>query len=233
MAECDYYKKIGKRLGEIRKDRGILLAEVANALCKSVSTISKYESGDIAISSDILMILCDLYGVNAAEVLCQPMDISKNEDPLEYSPLFVDTLWVYWCKGAYEEIHISALKCDNVHKTAVLYFDVRDLMRPEDADFTYEGRISYSAYSVDFFMKNLNAPFDIVTLNFQSTPRQSGDYRYMVGLLGSLTFFYQNIAAKAIASRTHIDDQKELVRILKLTQKEFTILKDTNYFTVG
>lgn len=50
--------------------------------------------------------------------------------------------------------------------TATMYFDVRDLERPENADFTYTGRLSYSAYSVDFCLKNVNAPFDIVTLNF-------------------------------------------------------------------
>lgn len=232
MEETSYYKSIGEKLGAIRKNKGITLAELADALGKSIATLSKYESGDIAISCDMLVTLCALYGVDVAEVL-PAADVAKKTDSSEYSPLFVDTLWVYWCKGAYEEIHTSVLQCDNAHMTATMYFDVRDLDRPENADFTYTGRLSYSAYSVDFCLKNVNAPFDIVTLNFQSIPQQTGDYRYMTGLLGALTFFYQNIAAKAIASRVRIDDREELVRILKLTQNEFVTLKATNFFTVG
>ena len=50
MEETSYYKSIGEKLGAVRKNKGITLAELADALGKSIATLSKYESGDIAIS---------------------------------------------------------------------------------------------------------------------------------------------------------------------------------------
>ena len=107
MEETSYYKSIGEKLGAVRKNKGITLAELADALGKSIATLSKYESGDIAISCDMLVTLCALYGVDVAEVL-PAADVDEKADPSEYSPLFVDTLWVYWCKGAMRK---SILRC--------------------------------------------------------------------------------------------------------------------------
>lgn len=63
-------------------------------------------------------------------------------------------------------------------------------------------------------------PFDMITF---SMPALSEDLQYKLGMLSSITFYYQNIAIKVLASETSIADRNfilDKLQFLRMTLKE-------------
>ena len=56
--------KISERLKELRKEKGMTLEEVANAIYKSKPTIYKYEEGSLEPNLEALILLANLFEVN-------------------------------------------------------------------------------------------------------------------------------------------------------------------------
>ena len=70
----DINQQIGLKLKKLRESRNLSLADVAQRLNKSRSSIHAYEVGRISISVDVLIELCNLYDVNYAKMLQEIVD---------------------------------------------------------------------------------------------------------------------------------------------------------------
>ena len=64
-----YSKKIGEQLMKARTDKGLSQQEVADRLSVSDVTISRYEKGQRDISMPMFFKLCDIYQVDAYQLL--------------------------------------------------------------------------------------------------------------------------------------------------------------------
>lgn len=64
-------KQLGSILQRLRKDKKMTVRDVASKLKKGVSTVSDHELGKISISLEVLYEYCDLYNVDATDVLRQ------------------------------------------------------------------------------------------------------------------------------------------------------------------
>jgi DNA-binding Xre family transcriptional regulator len=222
-----YYAEIGARIAALRRERGITLTEASATAGRSAATLSKYENGSLAIPCDTLTRLCTFYGAEIAEAFppCGGTDA--------VALLSGDfNLWVYWCKGSENTINAARVEGCAALKTAECHLYVRTPEYPDDADFTYTGTMIQSDYSVDFCFRNRSAPFDITTMAFQTQVRRSDKYRYMLGMISGISYAYQNVALKAIATWSHIDEQEFLVRTLKMSPRDLTTLRTTNSFVV-
>ena len=62
-------KDIGKFIQEVRKEKGLTQKELADLICVSDKTISKWENGNSAPDVSMLMSLCDSLDVTANELL--------------------------------------------------------------------------------------------------------------------------------------------------------------------
>lgn len=61
--------EVGKRIRTFRKMRHMTLEELAAAVCKSKSTVSKYEKGEIAVDIETLYELAAALHVRAEQLL--------------------------------------------------------------------------------------------------------------------------------------------------------------------
>ena len=61
MDSKQLYKEVGLKIRSFRKSRGMSLTEFANLLNKSVSTVSKYEYGEVSINVDVLVDICNIF----------------------------------------------------------------------------------------------------------------------------------------------------------------------------
>ncbi len=68
----DQRKIFGQRLGEVRKERGLSLKELANQVSLSESTISRYERGTIDAKHPTIILLAQKLGVNPVWLLGYP-----------------------------------------------------------------------------------------------------------------------------------------------------------------
>ena len=62
-------KDIGKFIQEVRKEKGLTQKELADQICISDKTISKWENGNSVPDTSMLMSLCDALDVTANELL--------------------------------------------------------------------------------------------------------------------------------------------------------------------
>lgn len=69
MEKLTTTQKIGKKLQQIREDRGYSLEDVATKVGKARQTIYKYEQGFISISVDNLKEILDVYGISWGKFL--------------------------------------------------------------------------------------------------------------------------------------------------------------------
>lgn len=63
------FDEIGKKLKEIRKSKKITQTELGNLLGKSLSTIQKYESGEIEIPLNTILKVCDFFDISINEII--------------------------------------------------------------------------------------------------------------------------------------------------------------------
>lgn len=108
-----------------------------------------------------------------------------------------------------------------------MYYDVADTANYYEANYVYEGKVSYTDSCIDFILSCTEPPFDTLTLRLSSLNRNNS---YKVGLLSTISYFYQNIAMKVIVSETPLPEDEQLVSSLRLTTEELKNIKRTNFF---
>ncbi|WP_271629040.1 helix-turn-helix domain-containing protein [Caldicellulosiruptor sp. DIB 104C] len=73
----EVYKKIGKRLQELRKQRGFTQEQVAKYLGITQEQLSHYENGKREVSVDILLQLARLYGCDYNYLLGEEQNLNE------------------------------------------------------------------------------------------------------------------------------------------------------------
>ena len=77
--------KIGERIKEIRKSRGLSVEEVAERLDVSVSTLYRYENSSISkVPIDVIDKLCSVLGVTAGELMGNNEPADADELPTSF-----------------------------------------------------------------------------------------------------------------------------------------------------
>ena len=64
-----FYETLGLKLRACRKAKNVTLAELAENLNKSLSTVSKYEKGEIAIDVEVLADYCAYLDLDMADIV--------------------------------------------------------------------------------------------------------------------------------------------------------------------
>lgn len=229
MDSSSFYITLGAKLRAFRKARKITLAQLAKALNKSISTVSKYETGEIAIDIELLIDFCRHLDIDIHTLL--PGTCTAMQSPLteRYMKHFVDRLYIYWFKGGENKIHISAIENDNSTFSSTFYFDLKDVKNIYESDYMYTGSLSYSDTSIDYVFHNTVPPYDMLTL---SIPTVSKEQTYRLSLLTTITFYYQRVAIKCLTSRTPVTNMEFLLEKLQISQEEIKTIKSTNFFTI-
>lgn len=229
MENSLFYTTIGARLRAFRKARKVTLAQLSKLLNKSISTISKYETGEIAVDLETLIDFCRCLDIDIHSLLPDTRTSRRDLLAERYMSHFVDRLYVYWFKGGENRIHISAIENDNSTFHSTFYFDIKSTQNIYESDYIYSGSLSYSDTSSDYVFYNIMPPYDMLTL---SIPTVSKEQTYRISLLTSITFFYQRVAIKCLTSQTPVASMEFLTEKLQVTAEETKMLKSTNFFTV-
>ena len=213
MDSCDFYTTLGKKLRARRRTKHMTLSDLSKKLNKSVATISKYEKGEVLISIASLLPITST-DKSAAEIA-------------RYQNYFSDKLYLYWFNGEKNCLQKAVLENKNLSLTATMYYDVDDISNYYEANYIYEGDITYSDTCTVFILVNTKPPFDILTLRLPSIGINS---MHVVGLISTITYFYQSIAMKVIASENPLPLNDELKNALHISSDELKNIKRTNFF---
>lgn len=224
----DFYTRLGQKLKACRKAKGMTLSELSSKIHRSIATLSKYENGDVAFSIDALVDICTALNVDIAE--CLPTTY-KNPDDLnmmKYEKYFVNKIYVYWYNGELKKIRCAIIENSNYSSNSILYLLSDDTANPQ-VDFTYHGKVSYSDTSITFYYTNQEPPFDKI---FIRMPLLFPKDHYQTGIMSAITYYYQGVTAKIMASKKSIPMNEELRNELLINSDEIKELKRSNMMII-
>ena len=87
--------EIGKLIRGARKKRGMTLNELAEVICKSQSTVSKYEKGEITVDIATLYDIADALRVHVEQLLYVRPERTELRAPGNNPAFFTDTSQFY------------------------------------------------------------------------------------------------------------------------------------------
>ena len=227
MNSGSFYTTLGQKLRARRLAKHLTLNDLAEKLNKSTATISKYEKGEIFISIDTLVDICRILNIEISSLLPDTCVTEDSNDLTRYQKYFSEQLYLYWFNGEKNKLQKAVLINQKMSLKSTMYYDVADTANYYDANYVYDGRVSYTDSCIDFILSCTEPPFDTLTLRVSSLNRHTS---YKIGLLTTISYFYQNIAMKVIVSETPLPEDEELISSLRLTPEELKNIKRTNFF---
>lgn len=220
---------LGLKLRTYRKAKHLTLSDLSKVLNKSVATVAKYEKGEISIDLELLIDWCKYLNIDISELLPSTAASKDQLYAARYEKHFIDRLYLYWYKADEKRIHFHVIENDNTSLRSTYYFDVKDPRNIYDSEFLYTGHVTYTDASTYFSYYNTAPPFDLLTF---CMPFLAKEQYYKMGLISTITFYYQPVAVKALACKVPITDTDFLVSKLQLTAQEIKDIKYINAFIV-
>ena len=228
----NFSSKVGAKIRTYRKARNMSLDELSAKINKSKATISKYESGAIAI--DIMT----LYEIS---IILQ-IDITKLvENVASPTPSIVklfethlpSTLYMYHAHHHKHYLSILNLGAtqDNSNIPATLYYKTVDHAASHiKCAGIYHGNLLYSNTHLNLSLTNFQNEFDAIYLLFFIPMEIAEAYS---GILLGLQSANMRPAATRVLLSAHALSKNYLEENLKFTHKDWRRLKNGSYYSMS
>lgn len=229
MPSNDFYVSLGQKLRARRRVKHMTLKEMADTLNKSVATLSKYEKGEILISIDVLIDICKTLDIDIASLLPDTCSVMNQKEIDRYQKYFSERLYLYWFNGEKNKIQKAVVENRSLSFRSTMYYDVPDINNYYEASFIYEGKVIYSDTSTVYTFTCTTPPFDILSIRI---PFLKAYNTVKIGLLSTISYFYQSIAMKVAMSETPLKEDDNLLALLHISPEDIKNIKRTNFFLV-
>ena len=121
MYNLDSYK-IGKMIREARKSKGLSVEELANKICKSITTMYKYERDEVIPDLVTILEICNVLGLDINDLTIQDRIEVNRETSI--NPFPTDTLYIYYLGfGSLAEYRLKITPENGVMKVEFLLGD--------------------------------------------------------------------------------------------------------------
>ena len=229
-------RHIGQRIRLYRKSRDLTLEELAARIHKSKSSVSKYESGDIAVDVETLVELAKALEIDLWQLL--DVDEARNRPPFPDRILTgffakVNRFYMYYLNKNSTRVVRSVLEINyggSHGYTSILYADVKDYDNLFQCRHLYYGDIQYSDSYVNLVMQNQNNTAERTFLNIANPFGQSN---ITVGMISGTSAKYMvPISLKFILSQHRMPVDKALQDILRFSKEDFRLMRQTYCFAV-
>ena len=226
----EHLKNLGEYLKTVRKSRKETLEDVAFAIDKSVSTVSRYEKGQIPIDLNTLCALSKHYDVDLTQRIPQVTQAENTENP---SDAFVSsTFYLYYndAKSEREIVSILDRKYTESGYHLLLFYDVKKKDDPGSCKDIYTGRLVESDVATHIQVRNTNNKSDkiFVILN----PPEKSPYERLGVMICSLEKEgFAPMATKCLLTKEPRNGPIS-ESIANISSSEFRKLKKTNQLII-
>lgn len=229
--------EIGKRIRSFRQSRKMTLQELASAVYKSKSTLSKYETGEISMDVDTLYRLADALHIRAEQLLFHRADEREAPPEREISPAFfqgLDHFYAYYFDGRNGQLSRSVLDLHaqlGINKFRIaMYMNCKDYRNYQQAENIYWG-----------YIEHFDA-LSLIELTHQDTPTEKASIQILASFLDAETKWglwngvssrpLMPVATKMLFSKKQLKEDAELIQLLKLSKEDIRRIKYYNMFSV-
>jgi len=222
-------KHVGSRIKMFRKIKKLTIDELAKIISKSKSTVSKYESGEIAIDIVTLFDIASALNINIVNLIDYE-DEEKIEN--EQVPFWqAGHLYMYHQIG--KKIHCSLLKLkkeENKNRTvATLYYKVSDINNLNNCDCVYHGYMNHHDNILNLNLINCLYDSESVLINFFIPMKKVTTLEGLISGIESVSL--RPASYKVVLSKSQLssEEQRELLQLSKDVIKR---LKNEHVFRV-
>ena len=228
--------EIGKKIKIFRNKKKMTVQELADAICKSKATISKYENGQIAIDILTLYDIARALGVHVEQVLYSEPESSDNLKSGDIPSFFRNLMrfYVYFFDGRNKGIIRSVIDVlskaeDNSYKV-MMYMNIYDYEHYQNCENTYWGFLRHYDVLSCLNVTNNDMPMEQVMINILApsldTPTKWGLFT------GISARPLMPVATKVLVSKKIIAETPKLVSDLHISKEDIRLLKLYNMLPV-
>lgn len=229
-------QEVGKKVKTFRKCKNMSIQQLADAIYKSKSTVSKYESGDIAIDLVSLYKIADVLNIQVEQLLyIEPRQHSSliNNIPSTFFKNS-DRFYSYCYDGRNNKLVKSVVdilpQLDTNRYKTMLYMNVRDFKNYQECENTYWGYTEHYDTLTAIVLKNQATPLENITINILASFVESNK---KWGLWSGVSFRpFMPIALKMLFSKIPLAENQELINELKISKEDIRIMKIYNMLAV-
>ena len=220
---------VGSQIKMFRKIKKLTIDELAKMIGKSKSTVSKYESGEIAI--DIVTLFDITKALNVDIINLIDYEIEEKIEVEQSHFWQAEHLYLYHQSGkkfycSFLKLRVDASKQKTI---ATLYYKVDNINDLKNCECVYQGYMNHHDNILNFNLKNSLYDSESVLINFFVPMRKATTLNGLISGLEDVSLRPASI--KIVLSKTplSLEEQKELLQLSKEVIKR---LKDEHVFRV-
>lgn len=224
-------ENVGNQIKMFRKIKKLTIDELGKMINKSKSTVSKYESGEIAIDIETLFDIATALNINIINLV--DIDIEVEEKPQTSKSHFwqADNLYMYHRDS--KKTHLSYIKLtydETKNKTiATLYLKIEDINDLTNCESVYQGYMNFHDNILNFNLQNYAYSVESVLMNFFVPIKKVST---LAGLISGLDNTSLRPACYKVILSKNLLSQEEQKQLLQLSKDVIKRLKDENIFRV-
>lgn len=154
-------REVGSRIRYARKSRGMSMDELAQAIYKTRSAISKYENGQISVDIATLYDIANALKVSIYDLLYRNTPDIDQEYNAEVPAFFreVSQLYMYFFDGRVNRAQCTVIDIFPTEESStaevLMYMNIKDLAHYRVCESTYHGTLThYEAFSAMLFQND-------------------------------------------------------------------------------
>ncbi|MGM9530247.1 helix-turn-helix domain-containing protein [Intestinibacter sp.] len=226
--------EIGKKIRNIRKSKNMKLEDLAIAINKTKSTLSKYERGIISVDICTLYDISDALGVHIDQLLYnkQYNNVDKKEEINFFSGC--SRLYTYIYDGRNNKVIISVIDItsrneDNSYKTK-FYMNIKDYDDYQNCENTYYGFTKHYDILTHITLYNQSTKLETMSINILASFL---DTNKKWGLISAVSFRpFMPVSTKILFCKEPLEITPELIKELRISKEDIRIMKLYNMFVV-
>lgn len=232
----DILIRVGERIHTFRKSRGLTTRELGMKIHKSQSTVSKYESGEIAVDIATLYEIADALNVHVSQLLIHTLP-SENISSSAPCPQFFQGLFMFY-SYLYDGRTNKLMRCvfetgentDNNQTRILMYMNFADYNQYQDCENTFWGFMEHFDAVTNIALTNKDYPMETASVKI-SAPYLDAQEKW--GLFSSLsTRPMMPISVKMLFTKTPVKETPAFISKLRVSKEDIRLLKLYNMFTV-
>ena len=227
--------EIGRKIRNIRKSKNMRLEDLAMAINKTKSTLSKYEKGIISID------ICTLYDISDAldvhiEQLLYMKEYKNNVNIKEKVNFFggCSRLYAYIYDGRNNQVIISVIditsKNDDGSYKTTFYMNVKDYTDYQNCENTYYGFTKHYDILTHITLYNQSTQLETMSINILASFLETNK---KWGLISAVSFRpFMPVSTKILFTKEPLEITSDLINELKISKEDIRIMKLYNMFVV-
>lgn len=230
---------VGMRIKKCRKSKNLTIEQLGRIINKSKATISKYENGSVAIDLDTLNSIANALDVNIMTLVDYNISDDRGMSSTDDIYFNQSKIYMYYYDGRTNKT-VKTLICkipsEDTGKNApikvIMYQGIDSFETPEKSQHVFIGdMIPYDTITHFILTNQVNNTEKMYVCIFNPLHANSRAIGMLSGIASNP--FFGPIALKVLASNEILEENEDLLNVIKLQPLDHHILENLNMLFIN